>query len=85
VAAAAVTAQLETQEWNMQEIERIQEEQARLLTRHQPRIRACRSVLRRARSSLGHVPARAVPATTCRRESGASLQSEGYAGHAYTL
>lgn len=28
VAAAAVTAQLETQEWNMQEIERIQEEQA---------------------------------------------------------
>ena len=32
VAAAAVTAQLETQEWNMQEIERIQEEQACLLS-----------------------------------------------------
>jgi hypothetical protein len=48
VAAAAVTAQLETQEWNMQEIERIQEEQAR---RHPVTIfciRVCPSVECRA-------------------------------------
>ncbi len=45
MAAAAVTAQLETQEWNMQEIERIQEEQARL---HQSAILRPRPALRPA-------------------------------------